>query len=70
MPEEYDELGEEISREQVVENVRVSADLDQHVEWLREDLALGLEKVVLYNVNTNQGQFIERFGERVLREIG
>lgn len=68
-PEEYDELGEGISREQVEENVRVSADLDQHVEWLREDRSLDVEKLVLHNVNANQEQFVEDFGEHVLPEL-
>jgi G6PDH family F420-dependent oxidoreductase len=68
-PEEFDELSEEISREQVSEHVRVSADLDDHVEWIREDLDLGVEKVILHNVNTNQKAFVEDFGEEVLPSL-
>jgi coenzyme F420-dependent glucose-6-phosphate dehydrogenase len=68
-PEQFDELGEEISREQVAENVRVSSDPDQHVEWIQRDLALDVDRVVLHNVNTNQEAFIEAFGERVLPEL-
>ncbi|TYL38583.1 LLM class F420-dependent oxidoreductase [Natronococcus pandeyae] len=68
-PEEYDELGEEISREQVEENVRVSADLEQHLEWLQEDLSLGVDKLVLHNVNREQEQFVDDFGENVLPEL-
>ena len=64
--EQYDRVGETVTREAVKRNVRVSADLDQHVEWLRRDLDIGFEKIVLHNVNTNQEAFIERFGEDVL----
>lgn len=68
-PEEYDELGEEISEEQVAENVRVSADLEEHREWLREDLSLDVEKVFLHNVNRTQESFIEDFGRDVVPEL-
>ena len=65
-PAAYDELGETIDEEQVRENVRVSADLEDHVEWLQQDVDLGVEKVFLHNVNTNQEAFVETFGAEVL----
>ncbi|EMA35390.1 TIGR03885 family FMN-dependent LLM class oxidoreductase [Halobiforma nitratireducens] len=65
-PAEYDELGDEISREQVAENVRVSADLDEHREWLAADRSMGADRLLLHNVNRGQRQFIEAFGEDVL----
>lgn len=60
-------MGETVTREEVKENVRVSADLDRHVEWLREDRSLDVEKVFLHNVNREQ--FVDAFGERVLPEF-
>lgn len=68
-PAEYDELGEQIGREQVEENVRVSADLREHREWIEADLDLDVERVFLHNVNTNQEAFIRAFGEEVLPEL-
>ncbi|SDR03361.1 TIGR03885 family FMN-dependent LLM class oxidoreductase [Natronobacterium texcoconense] len=68
-PEEFDELGDEISREQVAENVRISADLDEHREWLAADLDLGVDKLILHNVNREQERFIEAFGESVIPEL-
>lgn len=68
-PEQFDQQGEGVSREQVEQNVRVSADPEEHLEWVRKDLDLGAEKVILHNVNTNQEQFIEEFGESVLAEL-
>lgn len=68
-PEEYDELGEEISREQVAENVRISADIDEHLEWIHRDLSLDVDKVILHNVNREQTQFIEEFGKKVLPSL-
>ncbi|SFB86209.1 probable non-F420 flavinoid oxidoreductase [Halobiforma haloterrestris] len=68
-PAEFDELGEEISREQVADNVRVSADLEEHRRWLERDLELGVDRLLLHNVNREQRRFVEDFGESVLPEL-
>ena len=67
--EQFDAVGETVTQDQVRNNVRVSADLERHVEWLREDLSIGFEKIFLHNVNRNQEQFVEEFGDRVLPEL-
>ncbi len=69
-PQEFDELGEEIHEEHIEENVRVSSNPEDHVEWIRRDLDLDVEKVFLHNVNTNQRAFIETFSEDVLPQLG
>lgn len=69
-PEEYDELGEQVTRADVEENVRVSADLAEHRDWLETDLAMDVDRVILHNVNTNQQTFLETFGEEVLPAVG
>ncbi|APW97815.1 LLM class F420-dependent oxidoreductase [Halobiforma lacisalsi AJ5] len=68
-PAAFDELGEEISREQVADNVRVSADLEEHRRWLERDLELGVDRLLLHDVNREQRRFIEDFGESVLPEL-
>ncbi len=68
-PAEYDELAEGIDDEQVAENVRVSANPDEHVTWLRRDLDLDVDRVVLHDVCRNQGAFIETFGDDVLPHL-
>ncbi|RQG92478.1 TIGR03885 family FMN-dependent LLM class oxidoreductase [Natrarchaeobius chitinivorans] len=65
-PEDYDELGERITTTDVEENVRVSSDTEDHVEWLESDLDLDVDKVFVHNVNTNQTEFIDAFGTDVL----
>ncbi|MFC7215840.1 TIGR03885 family FMN-dependent LLM class oxidoreductase [Saliphagus sp. GCM10025334] len=65
-PGDFDELAEGVDREQVEENVRVSADLDEHVAWLEADFDLEVDRVYLHNVTTNQTAFVEDFGEHVL----
>ncbi len=69
-PEDFDEVGEQIDHEQVRENVRVSADITEHREWIEKDLDLDIDGVYLHNVNRNQQSFIETFGEEVLPQVG
>jgi coenzyme F420-dependent glucose-6-phosphate dehydrogenase len=65
-PEEYDQLGEQLTEDHAKANIRVSTDLDDHIEWIEEDLDLDIEMVFVHNVNTNQEAFIEDFGKDVL----
>ncbi|MBZ4373922.1 hypothetical protein NR800_17365 [Corallococcus interemptor] len=46
--------------------LRVSSSLQQHVDWLGEDLRLGFDRLYLHNVNREQDGFIEAFGEKVI----
>ena len=41
-----------------------------HIEWIRGDLDMGVETVILHNVNTNQEAFVREFGENVIDELG
>lgn len=68
-PEQYDELSETVDEEQVEENVRVSADLADHREWLETDLDLGVDRVFVHNVTTNQEAFLEAFADEVLTDL-
>jgi G6PDH family F420-dependent oxidoreductase len=65
-PEAFEHAAEEICPEDMRSKVLISADLAQHVEWLRARLALGFETLDIHNVGTNQTQFIEAFGKHVL----
>lgn len=67
--EQFDDVGDTITGDQVREHVHVSADLEEHVEWLRELQTVGVETVFLHNVNREQERFVDRFGERVLPEL-
>jgi probable non-F420 flavinoid oxidoreductase len=46
--------------------LRVSADPRQHLDWLRQDIALGFREIYLHHVGPAMGTFIDVFGERVL----
>jgi coenzyme F420-dependent glucose-6-phosphate dehydrogenase len=47
-------------------SVRISADLRQHLDWLRADVDQGFSGLYLHNVGRNQQEFIEAFGARVV----
>jgi coenzyme F420-dependent glucose-6-phosphate dehydrogenase len=67
--EQFDALGHFVQPEEVRQMVRISADPEQHIEWIRQDITLGFDKIILHNVNRNQEKFIRDFGEKVLPKI-
>lgn len=69
LPEQLDAAANFVSPEEMRSHVLISADIEKHIEWLREFAGLGLEHIYLHNVNRNQEQFIHDFGERVLPAI-
>lgn len=66
MPRQFDAAARFVRREDLAGHVRISADLDRHLEWIAGDAALGCSEIYLHNVGRNQREFIEAFGERVL----
>ena len=66
MPAQFEAAAKRVQPAELVEQVRVSVDLEQHVEWLREDLELGFDEIYLHNAHRDQRRFIEDFGAHVL----
>lgn len=62
----YDAAAEMVKPEDVEKMVRISEDPMQHIEWIKEDLSLDLERIILHNVNCGQEVFINDFGKNVL----
>ncbi len=69
-PEDYAELASIIDEEDVRENVRVSADPDEHVRWLEQDRDLDVDRIYVHNVNTSEETWIDDAGEHVLPALG
>jgi probable non-F420 flavinoid oxidoreductase len=67
--EQFDKVAEYVQPEELRDMVRISADPEQHIEWLKEDMKLGFERIVLHNVNREQELFIQDFGEKVLPRL-
>lgn len=67
--EQFDAIGEHVQPNELNKSVRISADPDVHVDWIRQDIELGFERIILHNVNRNQEKFITDFGKKVLPKI-
>lgn len=57
----FDALGDFVQEDEIKKMVRISADLDQHIEWINEVAQLGFERIILHNVNREQELFIQHF---------
>ncbi|MCC6498219.1 MAG: TIGR03885 family FMN-dependent LLM class oxidoreductase [Propionibacteriaceae bacterium] len=62
----FDAASEHVTLESVHGSVRISADLEQHVAWIREYADLGFEDIYLHFVGQHQARFIDEFASRVL----
>ena len=65
-PRQFEDAARHLTVDDVCRAVRVSADLQRHVDWLAADLELGISRLYLHNVNRRQEAFVDAFGETVL----
>jgi probable non-F420 flavinoid oxidoreductase len=69
-PAEFDRRSEGVSLAKVHERVRVSCDVQQHLEWLYEDCALGFDRIYLHNVaRSHQEAFLDACGTQLIPAI-
>jgi probable non-F420 flavinoid oxidoreductase len=69
MPNQFDTLGELVRPEDLEGHIRVSSDVQRHIDWLHEDIELGFERIHVHNVNRDQERFIDVFGDKVLSAL-
>lgn len=67
--EQFDELGKFVQPEELKDMVRISADVQKHIDWISQDQELGFDRIILHNVNREQERFIKDFGEKVLPKL-
>lgn len=66
-PAQFGAASEAVTPEYVREQIHVSADLDEHMEWLRGLAEIGFDEIYLHNLHRDeQERFIDDFGARVL----
>lgn len=65
-PSQFEEAASTVQPHDLNASVRISSSLQQHLDWLGEDVRLGFDRLYLHNVNREQAPFIEAFGEKVL----
>jgi coenzyme F420-dependent glucose-6-phosphate dehydrogenase len=69
MPEHFDAAAAQVRPADLARAVVTGTDLGRHAEHIAECLALGFDRVLLHNVGTNQREFIEAFGAKVLPQL-
>jgi coenzyme F420-dependent glucose-6-phosphate dehydrogenase len=69
-PEAFDRESVSADPDKVGEKVRISSDVQCHLDWLREDLEMGYERVYVHNVARDHlERFINAWAERVLPAV-
>jgi coenzyme F420-dependent glucose-6-phosphate dehydrogenase len=66
-PEAMQEKCRNVSDEQVKKALRVSASVQQHIDWIGQDLEAGVTRVYLHHVGDEMERFIDTVGTAVLR---
>lgn len=64
--EDFEAAARGVGLEDVYAAVRISADLKEHRNWIKQDRSLGFTTIILHNVNRGQELFIRDFGRHVL----
>ncbi|MGI9824028.1 TIGR03885 family FMN-dependent LLM class oxidoreductase [Agromyces sp. Marseille-Q5079] len=68
-PADFDALTADATPEKVAGTLLASADPGRHLEHLAGIAELGVERIFLHHVGTEQDAFIDTFGERVLPQL-
>ncbi|HYG18095.1 MAG TPA: TIGR03885 family FMN-dependent LLM class oxidoreductase [Ohtaekwangia sp.] len=67
--EQFDAVGAMVQLEEMRTMVNISADLDEHRDFIQQYIDLGFERIFLHNVNREQESFIQAFGANVLPRL-
>lgn len=66
-PAAFDRATADVRREDVLPKLRISPDIERHLEWIREDEAMGFERIYLHNVaRAHQERFIDACASHIL----
>ncbi|MDB9325049.1 hypothetical protein [Nodularia spumigena] len=63
---QFEAIAQFVKPEDMYKYVRISADPQQHIDWLQQDIELGFNEIYLHNLNRKQENFIEVFGKQVI----
>jgi probable non-F420 flavinoid oxidoreductase len=68
-PREFAAAAKFVTPDDLAAKIRVSSDLCRHAAWIAEYAELGVDTVILFNVNRGQRAFIDAFGTEVLPRL-
>jgi coenzyme F420-dependent glucose-6-phosphate dehydrogenase len=68
-PRDFSAIREQLAPETAARSVFVSADLEQHAEYLRAYIDAGVSELYIFNVNRRQREFIDAFASDVLPRL-
>ncbi len=66
---QFDEAAQFVRPEDLDPFVHISSDLNRHADWIKTYQEMGFNRITLHNVNREQEQFIQAFGEGVLPQL-
>jgi probable non-F420 flavinoid oxidoreductase len=69
MPADFDEASRSTPPEKLVEGLRISADMQQFVDWLAQDVEIGFDSIYLHHVGRDLERFIDVFSSHVLPSV-
>lgn len=67
--EQFESAGRLVDEAEVKEKLAIISEPGDAIEWIEQYRTLGVETIVLHNVNRNQEKFIVDFGEKVLPRL-
>ena len=65
-PQEFTAALQGHSMHEIEDKMRISSDLQRHIDWLHADFELGFDTVYLHHVGPNIERFVQIFGEKVV----
>src|SRR5918993_466028 len=68
-PQGFDRAAASLKPDDLEGSIRMSSDLERHIEWLNQDIELGFDVVFIHQVGRDQKDFLQVFGEKVLPRI-
>lgn len=66
IPAYFDEAASKVHPKEMESTIRISADLDQHIAWLQQDITLGFDRIFAFNATPDQVSFLTAYAEHVL----
>jgi coenzyme F420-dependent glucose-6-phosphate dehydrogenase len=69
MPRDFETATRNVTPQQVTSRLRVSAEINRHIDWLREDMETGFDTVYVHQIARDIDRFIDVFAAEVLPEF-